>query len=49
LEVRMFPEGSITTLLQFFSILFPVAGMLLIVAGALLLLASAYEKGEGRE
>ena len=37
------------TLLQLLSILFPVAGFLLIVAGVLLRLASAYEETEGNE
>jgi len=37
------------TMLQLLSILFPLAGMLLIVAGGLLLLARAHEKGEGVE
>ena len=37
------------TLLQFFSILFFVAVMLLIVARGLLLLARAHEEGEGDE
>lgn len=35
------------TLLEFLSILAPVAGFLLIVAGGLLLLARAYEEAEG--
>jgi len=39
----------VNTLLQLFSILFPVAGFLLIVAGGLLLLARAHEEAEGDE
>ena len=35
------------TLLQLLSILFPVAGMLLIVAGGLLLIARAHEEADG--
>jgi len=34
------------TLLQLLSILFPVAGMLLIVSGGLILLARAHEEAE---
>lgn len=36
------------TLLECLSILFPVAGMLMIVAGGLLLLARAHEEVEDR-
>jgi len=37
------------TLLQLLSILFPVAGFLLIMAGILLRIASAYEETEDNE